>query len=140
MTIMAYAERIINGGELVFHEARALLDSEKTAELEACAKNVFSAFHDAQADVCSLVNARSGRCSEDCAFCAQSGHHHTGVTEYPLVSIEDIVARAHVAEKEGVGRFCIVTSGGELSPEDFSQVIAAYRRIRRMNGYGLLRK
>ncbi len=84
----------------------------------------------AQVDLCSIVNARSGSCSEDCAFCAQSGHHDTGVATYPMMSPQDILRHAEAAEQAGAHHFCIVTSGRALSARDFETVLEAVRLIK----------
>lgn len=60
---------------------------------------------------CSILNAKSGVCSQNCRFCAQSAHHSTGVEEYPLVSLEDTLAAARRVYESGVRSFGIVTSG-----------------------------
>ena len=62
-------------------------------------------------ELCAIVNARSGLCSEDCAFCAQSKAHHTEAQVHPLLSAEEIVDRARQAAAGGAVRFGIVTSG-----------------------------
>ncbi len=81
-------------------------------------------------DLCSIVNARSGGCSEDCAFCAQSGHHDTGVERYSMMSPEEILRHARAAEEAGAHHFCIVTSGKALSEDDFETVLKAVRLIK----------
>jgi biotin synthase len=62
-------------------------------------------------DPCSIINARSGNCPEDCAFCAQSAHHNADAAVYPLLPVERILKSARKAYEKGVRRFCIVTSG-----------------------------
>jgi biotin synthase len=62
-------------------------------------------------DLCAIINARSGRCSEDCSFCAQSAHHGGRADVYPFLEPDQIMAAAQVAQKAGVRRFSIVTSG-----------------------------
>ncbi|HLB29680.1 MAG TPA: biotin synthase BioB, partial [Dehalococcoidia bacterium] len=83
-----------------------------------------------QVDLCSIVNARSGSCSEDCAFCAQSAHHETGVSKYPMMSPQEILRHAEAAEAAGAHHFCIVTSGRALSDRDFETVLEAVRLIK----------
>jgi biotin synthase len=80
-------------------------------------------------DLCSIVNARSGNCSEDCAFCVQSAHHPTGVDAYPMKSPQEILAHARAAEEAGAHRFCIVTSGKSLPERDFQMALEALRLI-----------
>jgi len=126
-------KRIINGGEISFEEACALLSmtsEQDIDELVETAHEVFLAFQNKKADLCSLVNAKSGRCSEDCAFCAQSSHFNGAVNEYPLFDVDKIVQCAKEAEQSGAHRFCIVTSGKRLDSNDFNRVLDAFRAIR----------
>ncbi|GBR72620.1 biotin synthase BioB [Candidatus Termititenax aidoneus] len=81
------------------------------------------------AQLCSIVNAKSGACPEDCAYCAQSGQHQTGVETYALLPPEKILAKALLAKKNGAHCFGIVTSGKGLSPRDIEQVVEAVRLI-----------
>lgn len=64
---------------------------------------------------CAIINAKSGRCPENCAFCAQSVHHHTNAPEYGLVDTEILVRHAEEMARHGVARFGIVTSGTAIS-------------------------
>ncbi len=84
-----------------------------------------------RAELCSIINAKSGRCAENCAFCAQSSHHNAQVPVYALKSKEEIVAGAITAEKEGSHCYGIVTSGTRVTPgEEFDRLLAAIREIR----------
>ena len=79
-----------------------------------------------RAELCSIINAKSGRCAENCAFCAQSSHHNTQTPVYALKSGEEIVAGAISAEKEGSHCYGIVTSGTRVTPgEEFDRLLAA---------------
>ena len=81
--------------------------------------------------LCSIINAKSGRCAENCAFCAQSVHYHTAAPVYPLKSREEIVAGAISAQAEGSHCFGIVTSGSRLEAgPELESVLAAIREIR----------
>jgi len=81
--------------------------------------------------LCSIINAKSGRCAENCAFCAQSGHHATNVPVYPLKSSEEIIEGAKRAEAEGSHCYGIVTSGTRISKgEELDRILSAIRRIR----------
>ncbi|TLM69334.1 MAG: biotin synthase BioB [Deltaproteobacteria bacterium] len=81
--------------------------------------------------LCSIINAKSGRCSENCAFCAQSAHHRTTAPVYPLKSREEIVAGAIAAQNEGSHCYGIVTSGTRLADgAEFETVLAAIDEIR----------
>jgi len=82
-------------------------------------------------DLCSIINGRSGRCSENCRFCAQSAHNHTSCEAYDFLPEEEIVALARLNESEGVHRFSIVTAGRALSGADFDKAIHAYETMHR---------
>ena len=73
--------------------------------------------------LCSIVNARSGSCSEDCSFCAQSAHHAASVKRYPLLDARTLSAAAGEAQAAGAGEFSIVTSGATLRSEEEFQVL-----------------
>ena len=61
--------------------------------------------------LCSIINAKSGKCPENCAFCAQSAHHDTAVSSYPLVAEDEMVECAKKAEANGASCYGIITSG-----------------------------
>ncbi len=86
-------------------------------------------------ELCSIINAKSGTCAENCSFCAQSAHHQTQAPVYPLKSEEDMVAGARAADARGSHCYGIVTSGTTVSAEPERQtILAAIRRIRRETG------
>lgn len=80
-------------------------------------------------DFCSIINGKSGRCSEDCKYCAQSVHYNTGITEYPLLDVGVICAEAQNNFKQGIGRFSIVTSGKKLSDQEVDTICEIYEQI-----------
>jgi biotin synthase len=80
-------------------------------------------------NLCSIVNAKSGYCPEDCAFCAQSRFHHTKIDKYPLLSVEEILGSSLEAEKTGAEHFGIVTSGHKLTEKDFKEIVKAVQKI-----------
>lgn len=82
-------------------------------------------------DICTIINGKSGRCSENCRFCAQSAHNHTGAEEYPLLPNEEILAQAKVNDAQGVLRYSIVTSGKRLSDEEVERMCHAVGQIRK---------
>lgn len=82
-----------------------------------------------QVDLCTIINGRAGRCSENCRFCAQSSHHHTGAEEYDVMDVDSFVKACHVNEENGAHRFSIVTAGRTLVGKEFDQVVEAYKRM-----------
>ena len=80
-------------------------------------------------ELCSIINARCGLCSEDCKFCAQSARHHTGIDVYPMKGPNEIIRAAERAKAIGAERFGIVTSGNRLDGEEIEKVVQAVRMI-----------
>ncbi|MHC1697853.1 MAG: biotin synthase BioB [Geobacteraceae bacterium] len=131
--IDSLAERIIDGGMLTQEEALELARTatEELPDLFAAANRVKIHFVGNEVHLCSIINAKSGRCGENCAFCAQSAHHVTEAPIFPLVEEEAIMTAAREAANKGSGCFGIVTSGTSLGPgEELERICAALRRIR----------
>lgn len=130
--IASLEERISAGGDIQPAEAGTLLDipDENIMDLAAAADRIRIRFKGRRFDACSLINARSGRCSEDCSFCAQSGHHGSDCETYGLRSGEEILVAARSAADFGAARFCTVTSGGALSQRDFDALMDSLARVR----------
>lgn len=130
--IESVEERVLAGGKIERSEAEALLNTpdEFLQRLLAAADRIRIRFKGSQFDSCSLINARSGRCSEDCAFCAQSAHHQGDCDVYGLKPSEEILAAAKAAKNSGAARFCTVTSGGALSAAEFDSLIKSLERVR----------
>lgn len=80
-------------------------------------------------ELCSIQNAKSGRCSEDCKFCAQSGHYQTHVEDYPLLSREALVQAGRKAQDIGAARFGIVTSGNRLTDSEIACITDAIQEL-----------
>ena len=85
-------------------------------------------------DLCTILNAKSGLCAEDCKFCAQSSRHKTEVPVYPLKPLEEIIEAAKTARENGAERFGIVTSGNKLTQQDLDTILQATRIITRELG------
>jgi biotin synthase len=83
---------------------------------------------------CAIVNAKSGLCSQDCAFCAQSTYHHTAVPTYPLLDSATMSRRARELKAAGASRFSMVTSGKRLTDAELATVCRTAETIRREEG------
>ena len=118
-------------------EALALLQPERRQELRERAHEVTEKCVVKRFDFCSIINARSGRCSENCKWCAQSAHWKTGCETYGWVGTEACVKAAKDAEANGADRIGIVTSGRCLSHDDLENVCAALREMRKVTDIGL---
>lgn len=81
-------------------------------------------------DICTIINGKSGRCSEDCKFCAQSACYKTKVNTYVLLPVDEIVKQAHYNSEKGVLRYSVVTSGKKLNDREVEQICEAVRRIK----------
>lgn len=84
-----------------------------------------------KADLCSITNARSGMCEQDCKFCSQSVHNNAEIDIYPMRKPEDLLKDAKRAEKIGAHRFCLVTSGKNLSDEEFDTALKTIELIKK---------
>src|SRR5437667_6843075 len=108
-------------GEIAVHaEIEALVDRAWRARVER--------FGDST-DMCSLVNAKSGGCAEDCGFCAQSRFAEAETPMHAMMEPEQILEHARAAEAAGAHRFCLVTQGQGLSKRDFERVLAGVRMV-----------
>ncbi|SKC85673.1 biotin synthase BioB [Maledivibacter halophilus] len=134
--ILEVAERILSGGNIKMEEALELIniDENNTEVLKALfegANSIRKKFAGNKADLCTILNTKSGKCSEDCKFCAQSIHYKTGVDEYELLDYNKILERAKEMEQEGAHRFSLVTSGKRISGKDFNKIVDIYKRLNR---------
>ena len=118
-------------------EALALLKPERRQELRERAHETTEQFVEKRFDFCSIINARSGRCSENCKWCAQSAHWNTGCETYDWVGTEACVKAAKEAAANGADRIGIVTSGRCLSHDDVKNVCAALHEMRKVTDIGL---
>ena len=113
-------------------EALRLGELDEPAEIEALVERAWEArvnrFADST-DMCSLVNAKSGGCAEDCGFCAQSKYAEAETPLHAMMEPEQILEHARAAEAAGAHRFCMVTQGQGLSKRDFEKVLAGARLV-----------
>ena len=131
MDLKKLADDIINGKRLKREDDLSFfINCDLDALLEGADK-IREYFCGDKVDLCTIINGRSGRCGEDCKYCAQSAHNHTNCEVYDFLPKEKILAEALANEKEGVDRFAIVTAGRSLSGEDFEKAIDAYETMHR---------
>lgn len=135
--IQELTQDIINGKLINAEEAMALLRHPDAEELYAAANKVRQACCGSEMNYCSIINARSGRCSEDCKWCSQSHAHQCGVQEYRLVDDQEAVDMAVDNESKGVHRFSIVTSGRTVTDKQLDEFIEILRKIRQKSGITL---
>lgn len=129
-----FKDKILSGKELTKEEALLIAESPnlKLLDLYAVANDIREHFFGSYIELCSIVNAKSGACSEDCAFCAQSSRYKTAVSIYPLLDKDTILQKAEEAKRGGVNRFSLVTSGKRLSKKELLTIGAFFCEIRRL--------
>ncbi|MCD8073329.1 MAG: biotin synthase BioB, partial [Alistipes sp.] len=111
-------DRIGQGVRVSYQEAVRIEKEWETEELCKAAGQLRKVYTGSHIDTCSIMNARSGKCSEDCKWCSQSKFHDTGVDVYPLVGLNEALREAMHNASKGVHRFSLVTSGRTLSDRD----------------------
>lgn len=145
MNLKILTDKVLNGEQIDKAEAMFLYE-QLLSELCESADRIRRYFCSNGFDICTIINAKSGSCSENCKFCAQSAHSHTCAAQYPLLSAQEILAQAKTDHDQGVLRFSIVTSGKRLSDAEIDKMCEAVREIKDKVGisvcisFGLLDK
>lgn len=135
--ICSLGQKILGGYEITYEEAIALtkINDAEVPLLCGFANKIRDDFMGNEIDLCSIVNGRSGRCSENCKFCAQSAHYDAKIETYPLMNEEQLLAAARKMESSGANRFSIVTSGrGTEKDAEFPLIVKAIKRIKAETG------
>ena len=117
-------EKVLNGNHISKKEAFAIAEiaGSELFELFSSANKIREHFRGNTVGLCSIINAKSGACSEDCSFCAQSFRSTAKIEVYPLLSKEKIIQKAIEAKNSGAIRFSIVTSGKRISENDLLKI------------------
>lgn len=134
--LQSIVRRLLSGGEISRDEADQLCRCSQQ-ELSTAADAVRVSRMGKEADLCSIMNAKSGACPENCRYCAQSSHYSTGISETPLVSKEKALGAAVRMEHAGVRRFSLVTSGGALSEGEFDEILDLFSTLKEKTGLKL---
>lgn len=114
--------KVISGKSISFEEAGKLLCSQDILSLAYSANVITRKFNGDSIDVESLLNAKSGKCPEDCSFCAQSSFYNTKISKYPLLPKQVVIVRAKEAERQGASSFCLVCAYRSPPEEEFRQI------------------
>ena len=133
MNLTELTNKVLNGKQITKEEALFLYE-QPLLELCRNADRIRQHFCSNQFDICTIINAKSGSCSENCKFCAQSSHNRTCAAKYPLLPKEEILSQAKVNHQQGVLRYSIVTSGKRLSDEEVDEMCEAVREIKEKVG------
>lgn len=130
-------EKVFRNNGLDMDEAVRAAEEIPLERLVSLAATVTEKCASRQFDTCSIVNAKSGRCPEDCKWCAQSVHYRTDADVYPLLDSASILEAAVRNRDLGIGRFSIVTSGKRLTAKDVDAICATAGIIREKCGISL---
>ena len=130
---------ILSGGEISEEQAYALCD-EAAADREAlyeAAKEITAKFGPRRFDSCSIINARSGKCPENCKWCAQSAHFKTKVENYPLISRQECMRQAEYNHRQGIRHISLVTSGRKMTGVELDHACSYFKDMAKWQDVGL---
>ncbi len=130
INIRSLEDKAIAGQSIARADVTALADAP-LEELCAAADRIRKHFCGNAFDLCAIVNGKSGRCGEDCKFCAQSAHYGGGAEQYALLPTDAIVRAAEQSARAGALRFSVVTSGRQLSDAEVQSLCETVRAVRR---------
>ncbi|URZ08130.1 biotin synthase BioB [Clostridium felsineum] len=144
-TLEKLKNKVLSGKMIEKEEALTLVD-EKLEDLCSAANEIRKHYCGNTFDICTIINGKSGKCSENCKFCAQSSFYNTDINTYSLLDSEEVLKAAKYSDDKGVLRYSIVTSGKRLSDEEVDKVCDSVRKIKEntnisvCGSFGLLNK
>lgn len=121
--------RPLRRGELLDLVRVGIVRGRAVPEWLGAAHDLKERFFPGQLHLCAITSAKTGRCAEDCAFCAQSGHHAVDIASHPLEDETELERRGRLALESGLSRFSFVTSGGRLTKEGVARLARVTRRL-----------
>jgi biotin synthase len=135
-------EKVLQGKDIDKKEALVLMvfnetEPEIIETIFDVANEIRREFMGNQVNLCTIMNVKSGRCSEDCKYCAQSVHYKTGIQEYELLQYDEILERALEMQKHKVHRFSLVSSGRTIDDMEFEKLLEIYYRLKKDTGLEL---
>lgn len=130
-TVSELKEQVLNGEQVTREEAIQLYNEAPLDKLCQAADEIRKKMSGNGFDICTIINGKCGKCSEDCKYCAQSAHYNTSLTEsYPLLDTETLLKEAKYNAERGVLRYSIVTSGKRLSTKEVEQLCESIKIIK----------
>ncbi|WP_205461707.1 biotin synthase BioB [Mangrovibacterium lignilyticum] len=130
-------EKVLAGYQLSYEEGVELYHAKDKEALYRAADEIREHFCGNTIDLCSITNAKSGRCPQDCKWCSQSRHYATQVEEYEVVDRKEAVDQALVSASKGVKRHSLVTSGRRVYNKTLDQLIPIYKEIKEKTNLSL---
>ncbi len=130
MDIRKLSREIIRGRRLTREDDLSFFEDADLEGLCKGADDIRKGLCGNTIELCSIINGKSGKCTEDCKFCAQSAHHHTRISEYGLLDSSRILSDCKKHAGKGVHRYSIVTAGRDLSRKDLERVCHTYRILK----------
>ena len=123
--------QILSGENITFKQTMKLvnMDDRHVSDLCESATKIQEFFCGREIDLCTIMNAKSGECTEDCKFCAQSSHYKTDIETFELTGKEEVIKLTKENEVEGVNRFSLVTGSRDVTGDDFEKIIDIYEHL-----------
>jgi biotin synthase len=137
MLIAQCLEQIEKGKDITFDQALELVTTVRSEDLFQAADSLRRRIHGDSFDLCSIINARSGRCSEDCQFCAQSGYYDTDIETYDIIGSDEALIQGRDNDIHGVRRFSLVTAGRTATRQQLEEYGKIYQELREQTGLKL---
>jgi len=132
LSLSSIEKKVLSGGKISAKEAGYLssLPAPSVMDLFASADRIRRHFRGNAVDLCAIVNAKSGKCPEDCAYCAQSSRSTAAIASYDLLEEGAVMEKAREAKRGGARRFCIVTSGKRVSARELEKIALMTASVR----------
>ena len=129
MLITELKQKVLAGEDITQEEACALALATDKEALYAAAAEITRKCASRKYNLCYIRNAKSGRCSENCKWCAQSAHHNCQIEIYELIDETDALQNLAYAKQKGINKFSLVTSGKRLSDNDMEKICSIYQKM-----------
>jgi biotin synthase len=134
LLISTCLKQIKKGEEITFDQALELATKTEPESLFKAADSIRRIMHGDYFDLCSIINAKSGKCSENCKFCAQSTHFDADIERYDIVGTEEAIIQGTDNDRHGVVRLSLVTAGKTATLEQIKEYGTIYQELGRKTG------